>query len=151
MAYMISPTGEAFETKNPEYHKDSRAVTFKEYAPARKAYLRKMILKHVKPGSTVYTKCNHVANSGMSRDISVYVVAKDKTIWDCSAMVADLCGYRRAKDNSVKMGGCGMDMGFAIVYALGGALWPKGTPKPHGTRNGEPDTSGGYALKHRWL
>ena len=22
---------------------------------------------------------------------------------------------------------------------------------PHGTRNGEPDSTGGYALKHRWL
>lgn len=44
-----------------------------------------------------------------------------------------------------------MDMGFHVVYALGSALWPDGTPAPHGTRNGEPDTAGGYALKHEWL
>jgi hypothetical protein len=31
------------------------------------------------------------------------------------------------------------------------ALWPNGTDTPHGTRNGEPDTNGGYALKHRWM
>lgn len=51
----------------------------------------------------------------------------------------------------IKIGGCGMDMGFALVYDLGATLWPKGTPKPHGKRNGEPDSEGGYALKHSWL
>lgn len=30
-------------------------------------------------------------------------------------------------------------------------LKPDGAPAPHGTRNGEPDTAGGYALKHEWL
>ena len=45
----------------------------------------------------------------------------------------------------------GMDMGFAVVYDLGLSLWPAGTPAPHGTRNGEPDANGGYALKHSWL
>lgn len=151
MAYMIGSNGEAFWTEHPEYHKDCIKVSFKEYVPARKAYLRKQLLKQIKVGATIYTKCNHVSNSGMSRDISVYVVTKDSTIWDISMMTADLCGYSQAKDGSVKMGGCGMDMGFAIVYALGGALWPSGTKRPHGTRNGEPDTSGGYALKHQWL
>ena len=47
--------------------------------------------------------------------------------------------------------GCGMDMGFELVYRLGMALWPDGTKEPHGTRNGEPDSHGGYALKHQWL
>lgn len=51
----------------------------------------------------------------------------------------------------IKVGGCGMDMGFHLVYNLGATLWPNGTRKPHGTRNGEPDTAGGYALKHTWL
>ena len=55
------------------------------------------------------------------------------------------------KTGGVKVAGCGMDMGFALVYNLGHTLWPKGTRKPHGTRNGEPDNCGGYALKHRWI
>jgi hypothetical protein len=42
-------------------------------------------------------------------------------------------------------------MGFAAVYNLGYALWPNGTPEPHGTRNGVPDRDGGYALKQCWL
>jgi len=43
------------------------------------------------------------------------------------------------------------DMGFQIVYQLGQRMWPDGTPKPHGRRNGQPDSAGGYALKHQWL
>jgi len=44
-----------------------------------------------------------------------------------------------------------IDMGFHVVYNLGRTLWPEGTPEPHGTRNGEPDRDGGYALNHQWL
>lgn len=51
----------------------------------------------------------------------------------------------------IKIGGAGMDMGFALVYNLGRTMWPKGTKKPHGTRNGVPDGDGGYALAHAWL
>lgn len=56
-----------------------------------------------------------------------------------------------ADKQGITVGGCGMDMGFSLVYDLGRTLWPKGTPKPHGRRNGEPDREGGYALKHRWI
>lgn len=55
------------------------------------------------------------------------------------------------KNGGIKIGGCGMDMGFHLVYHLGRVLWPNGTPEPHGTRNGEPDSDGGYALKQRWI
>ena len=41
------------------------------------------------------------------------------------------------------------DMAFDAVYSPGMAMWPQGTAKPHSTRNGEPDTCGGYALNHR--
>ncbi|AFU86493.1 hypothetical protein D869_gp090 [Caulobacter phage CcrRogue] len=56
-----------------------------------------------------------------------------------------------ADRQGIKVGGCGMDMGFHLVYSLGRTLWPNGTKKPHGSRNGEPDRDGGYALKHSWL
>lgn len=56
-----------------------------------------------------------------------------------------------ADKQGIRIGGCGMDMGFSLVYDLGATLWPKGTPKAHSRRNGEDDRSGGYALKHEWL
>ena len=69
-----------------------------------------------------------------------------------SALMAQANGYTRDDDRGgLKVHGCGMDMGFSIVYGLGCALWPNGTDKPHGTRNGEPDSAGGYAIGHRWL
>jgi hypothetical protein len=109
----------------------------------------------LKPGDTVYTICDHVSRSGMSRDIRLVVIKTDDKggsyMLHPNYSVSKLLGIPQAKRDGLKMGGCGMDMGFALVYALGAAMWPNGTDKPHGTRNGEPDTVGGYALKHRWL
>lgn len=68
-----------------------------------------------------------------------------------SWLVGRACGYRCDDRGGLKVGGCGMDMGFHVVYRLGSTMWPEGTSKPHGTRNGEPDTDGGYALKHEWI
>lgn len=48
----------------------------------------------------------------------------------------------------VRVGGCGMDMGFALVYDLGRTLYPKGVKKGY---SGSPESDGGYALKHEWL
>ena len=59
----------------------------------------------------------------------------------------------RGRDG-IKIGGCGMDMGFAIVYALGRKLFPEGFKVNGRGRNGDTsgwDNDGGYALKHRWL
>ncbi len=112
-----------------------------------RATLRAML----KPGATVYTKLNHVSRSGMMRVIDLYVIEDNelrRITW--RACKATATTYNE-KHEGMRMDGCGMDMGFAAVYDLGHALWPNGTPEPHGTRNGTPDRDGGYALKHRWL
>jgi hypothetical protein len=105
----------------------------------------------IKPGDTVYTRLNHVSKSGMMRVIDLFVIRDNEPLritW--SACQATGTAYNN-KHDGMRMDGCGMDMGFAAVYHLGRVLWPVGTPEPHGTRNGEPDRDGGYALKHRWL
>lgn len=117
---------------------------------------REALLEILKPGATVYTSCSHVARSGMSRTIElcVPVVGDDgepyirSISWLACRAIGGSWDDRR---HGIRMGGCGMDMGFAVVYDLGLTLWPAGTPEPHGTRNGEPDSNGGYALKHSWL
>lgn len=126
-------------------------VKVKEGKAAMKEQAKKQLLKWLKPGSEVCTILKHVSSSGMSRRISVIIVADGNSL-DVSGWTATAIGARRSdKDGSIIMGGCGMDMGFSIVYGLGCALWPQGTAEPHGKRNGEPDSDGGYALKHRWL
>lgn len=110
----------------------------------------------VKPGDTLYCVLRHVSKSGMSRVIDLKKIDGEQVLslgWN----VAKALGYKYDRDREgVKVSGCGMDMGFALVYALGRTLWPQGftlAPHQHG-RNGDTsgfDEDGGYALQHRWL
>lgn len=104
----------------------------------------------LKPGDTVCTILNHVSRSGMMRHISL-VIARDSEIIDITWLAARALDMKRADNGGIKISGCGMDMGFSLVYSLGATMWPNGTKKPHGTRNGQPDYDGGYALNHRWI
>lgn len=74
-------------------------------------------------GSTVPTILRHVSKSGMSRAISVI----GPTLGDVSHLVAraGVAKLDRAH-GGLKMGGCGMDMGFALVYSLSRTLYPNG-------------------------
>jgi hypothetical protein len=105
----------------------------------------------LQPGSTVYTQVLHVSRSGMQREVSCHIVLRDGSIGQITHTVADAIGHRLGKNGGIMMGGCGMDMCFHAVYLLGQAMWPGGTPAPHGMRNGEADSTGGYALKQRSL
>lgn len=93
------------------------------------------------------------ARETVARDVvSLYQKATRPAIRSIAWLASRATGYTLDRDRGgLKMGGCGMDMGFQAVYSLGRAMWPNGTPKPHGTRNGDPDRDGGYALKHTWL
>lgn len=118
----------------------------------RAQHARTMLLKMLKPGDTVYTVLRHVSKSGMQRRIDCYAIGKDRRLQYLSGYMEALgLGKRGKKDQGLVVNGCGMDMGFHLVYGLGTTLWPNGTKKPHGTRNGEPDSASGYALKHEWI
>lgn len=126
------------------------------------------LLRTVEPGDTVYTIIRHVSRSGMQRAISLVAIDRTTIILpiDSGAKIAALgrdsvtsidyfaaraLGWRIHKHGGIVVDVCGMDMGFRLVYTLGRTLWPDGTPTPHGRRNGNPDSDGGHALKHRWL
>jgi hypothetical protein len=148
----LSPDGLVIESENPSLWPDGRVIGRAEAKRLKKANAHKVLISLLQPSSTVYTVLKTVSASGMSRTIAALIVRPDThEIQDVSGYVADLCDYRRGKHGGVVMEGAGMDMGFALVYSLGANLWPEGTDKPHSTRNGEPDSDGGYALKHRWL
>jgi hypothetical protein len=82
-----------------------------------KAELRKLLT----PGSTVNCILRHCSRSGMRRHISLLVGDSDITHLAALAMVE-----KRADDGGIKVDGCGMDMGFHLVYSLGRALFPDG-------------------------
>lgn len=91
--------------------------------------------KWIKPGDTVYTILDHVSASGMSRAIRVVVpyTREDGTIdhvhpnW-AVGRVLGLRHYKRngREQDALVVGGCGMDMGFHLVYELSYALYGKG-------------------------
>ena len=100
-------------------------MTKKQEQEAEEAakYLRKIL----KPGNTVYTVLRHVSQSGMSRHISLVIVSKKDGLRDITWQAARVLGHRRdERDGGLKVSGCGMDMGFHIVYSLSRRLFPNG-------------------------
>lgn len=122
----------------------------------------------LKPGDTIYTVLRHVSKSGMSRDIDLYKMTADGPEY-LSGYAAVALGERRAPDQGIRVGGCGMDMGFHLVYNLSRTLWPEGhgcigrerncPSNDHSNEYLNPDwrenvrlhKDGGYALRHRWI
>jgi len=116
------------------------------------------------PGSTVFTKLNHVSRSGMTRSIEVMVFRDNKPV-NLTSSVAEILGYKiHNKHYGLKVGGCGMDMGFSVVYNLSSALYRGvgydclGDRCPAADHVNVRDKSkipsrhhDGYALRHRWL
>jgi len=161
MYYRNLLTGNVFESDSPNYFGASNRtedgqpiyekITKKDFDAAERAadiaYFRALF----PVGSRVATSVAHVARSGMSRSIKVYA-CEDGVISDVSWRVARLLRDRFDNTNGgVKMGGCGMDMCFALVYNLGRTLYPEGFKVEGRGRNGDMsghDNDGGYALRH---
>ena len=125
---------------------------------------RKELLEILKPGDTVYCVLRHVSRSGMQREISLMTDGMRNIDW----YVERVLDMRRGKRDGLVVGGCGMDMGFHVVYNLGYVLFPEGftctgrdshpNPCPSSDHsNGDRDytshqhSDGGYALKSRWI
>ena len=132
-------------------------------------------LREILPtGSIVRTILRHKSASGMSRSISAVFIAKDGTVGELDyPIVRAGLGKFDSIHGGIKMGGCGMDMGFSLVYGLSRALYPTGHPctghdrkGPRGAvrcpsndhsngdriyRRGKMHADGGYALNQAWL
>ena len=129
---------------------------------------RAHLLALIKPGDTIYTMLQHVSRSGMYRVIRLYVIRDNQPV-NIDGWASDLLEGYDYRHRGCKASGCGMDMGFHLVYNLGYALWPDGfdccgESGPEFPRcpsndhfNGDRDytphhhSSGGYALRHSWM
>jgi len=125
-------------------------MTKKEELTQKKGHARKVLLEWLKPGDTVKTVVRHVAKSGMSRSITLIAPNCENIDYYAATVIGSKVD---GNNGGIRIGGCGMDMGFALVYELGRALWPDGDGKYTRERNGnkEPEKDGGYLLNHRWL
>ena len=152
MVYLKDNNGFIFTTDTPEYHPECTRMTIKAGKQALKECCISELKILVKPSDIVSTALKQVSRSGMKREISFYIVdPRYNEITNIDYYVSIITDTKRAKNGALIVTGCGMDMGFSVVYNLGTIMWPNGTDTPHGTRNGQPDNAGGYALKHKWI
>lgn len=120
-----------------------KKITKKEQKALDVAYAREQLLTHyLNEGDTVYTVLRSVSSSGMSRKISLKV-AKDGKILDLTYYASILLDWALVEVNgsrALRVGGCGMDMGFHTVYTLSRVLFrEEGNTK-----------DAGYLLNHAW-
>lgn len=115
--------------------KKAQAQQEKEEA---RAYLLSILEKQEKP--TLYTNLKHVSSSGMSRDMKVLAVVGGEIV-DVTWYVARL-GVGTLKERNgqrvVRVGGCGMDMGFHVVYTVSAILYGY-------------EERGAYTIRHEWI
>lgn len=137
--------------------------------------------KRLKPGDTIHCVLESRARSGMSRTINFYVSDGDGGMTYLTGHIAYALGMTRTYQGALRVGGCGMDMGFHVVYNLGAAIFGHGDKSTfacigdqcpsneHSNRVKPPAGScagdgcndltckpwyhsdGGYALRHNWL
>ena len=123
---------------------------------------RKNLREIVKPGDVIYTVLKHVSQSGMSRVIDLHVMRDNeprRISWNAAKLLE---GYDYNHEGC-KAGGCGMDMGFHLVYNLSCELFydyeclGESCPSNEHVNNWKsPRGTGvmhhdGYCLKQRWL
>jgi hypothetical protein len=122
-----------------------KKMTKKEEKALDVAYAREQILTHyLKEGDTVYTVLRSVSSSGMSRTLSLKV-ARDGKILDLTYYASILLDWPLVEVNgsrALRVGGCGMDMGFHTVYTLSSILFREEGQALH--------CDAGYALTHAW-
>ena len=115
-------------------NKKAKAQLDRDYA------IEHLLTHYVKQGDKVYTIMRHVSSSGMSRDISL-VIAQGNEIIDITYYAAQAMGDNPIESKghrAIRVRGCGMDMGFHLVYNLSSVLF-------HGQERA------GYVLKQGWL
>ena len=111
-------------------------------------YAKEQLLTHyVNEGDTIYTVLRSVAPSGMSRTMSLKV-AKNGKIQDLTYYASVVLDYPLVEVNgsrALRVGGCGMDMGFHVVYSLARVLF-------RDKYEGQPEAvDAGYSLSQAWL
>lgn len=114
-----------------------------KYSKAEIAESKATLLEWLKPGMTVYTILDSCSRSGMCRHIRLVVLDGDSPRY-LSYHAGRILGYKvDRRSDAIRITGCGMDMGFALVYELSSALFAWDENNTY--------HSGGYALNHRWL
>ena len=108
----------------------------------------------------IYTTLRSVSRSGMSRKIDAFYFKanSDGTIskYNLNYAIAQITSFKQdSQTGALKVGGCGMDMGFHLVYSFSRCLFDGLDISKYkiSGRNGleYETTDAGYVLKQEWL
>ena len=73
-------------------------------------------------GQEIYCIIRHVSQSGMTRHISFFCIENNQPKF-LNGLIADYLDYKMNKyHDALVVGGCGMDMAFAVVHYLNSKL-----------------------------
>jgi hypothetical protein len=98
----------------------------------------------IKPKDTVYTILRHVSKSGMRRVISLFVIRNGKP-YRLDYFASKLLNLKySATHNGLIVDGCGMDMGFHLVYKFSRELFAEEAEEAK-------NEDAGYWLNQEWL
>lgn len=86
-------------------------------------YLKKTLTEN----DEILYQVTHVAKSGMSRHIKFYVI-KNNELLGLTYSICNALDYKyKHNTNSLFIRGCGMDMGFHVIYNLSRDLFNDGS------------------------
>lgn len=74
-------------------------------------------------GDTIYYNVTSVSRSGMSRNIQFFWIDTDRRPARITWLISELLGYKHNDDGTIKVRGCGMDMGFHVISNVASALF----------------------------
>lgn len=83
---------------------------------------KKWLKKNLKENETIYYCVTKVSQSGMSRNIK-FMYHDGKRLLNLSGFFSELCDYKWIGDGSIKVQGCGMDMGFHVISSVAETLF----------------------------
>jgi len=118
------------------------ATLTKQERISEREHSRETLKNMVNLGDTVYTMVRSVSSNGMSRTMSLYIV-KDNRLVNITYYAAHALEWPLTEKNGsrvLRVGGCGMDMGFHTVYTLSRVLFAATMPD-----------DAGYILKQEWI
>lgn len=127
------------------------------YTKAEQEEAKATLREFLPQGATVNLVLQKVARSGMSRVIKCLAVNENNQPFDVSWYVGRALEMTVTDDylSGVRIGGCGMDMGLALVDNLSYALYGKPiNQRQANTRHNDADSAEydlAHGLRYKWL
>ena len=119
----------------------------KTQAQQDKAEAIENLREWLKRDETIYTVLRHRSASGMTRYIDMYYIRENRPCRITWAAAKALGWTYDTNREALKVGGCGMDMGFHAVFTLSSVLF-----RDDGTfRDPVTGEDAGYTLRHEWM